>query len=114
MKWRKKTFAILLIFVLYFASFSNMFFEEHDKVELVKASVSYNRIAARNFAQTYANTVCPDKVYMAKNCKDSDCAHFVSCALNAGGLSLSETQRCPNVRTYNGVSNIWTNKRLFK
>jgi hypothetical protein len=108
MKWGKKFFAILLILVLCFAIFSNVFFGKDGKTESVKAAVTYNRHDAETFARTYANTTCPDKVYMADGCVDTDCAHFVSCALNTGGLSLSETQRCPNVKTYNGVSNIWT------
>ncbi|MGC8956191.1 MAG: InlB B-repeat-containing protein, partial [Fervidobacterium sp.] len=43
MKWNKKFFAILLILVLCVASFSNVFFRKSEKIEVVKATVIYDR-----------------------------------------------------------------------
>jgi hypothetical protein len=96
MKGGKKVFAVIIILALCVASFANVFFGKSEKVEAAKAianTVSYDRNAAVSFAASYYNQVCPDGFYSTtSDCKESDCAHFVSCAIGdtygGGGISL--------------------------
>jgi len=89
MKWSKKVFALLLVFVLCFASFSNVFFGESNKTESVKAQVNavsyYYREAAIDYAEKWWN----GRNSRYNDYGDSDCANFVSQSLMAGGLGLS-------------------------
>ena len=128
MKWSKKVFATVSLIIFCF-SLVNFSFNTLGQQSIIKgstkigiiqnSSVSYSRANAYNYADYYSNKYCHDGTYRKEtspyygyatcstliddSLANSDCAHFVSCAIGShngycsysnsyypgGGLSLS-------------------------
>lgn len=119
MKWSKRIFSVLLVFILCFTSFESGFFVNTVVLQSAKATVNYDRNAAVSFVQNYYNKVYEnyfDNVLRWNNttnqyeCWPADCAHFVSGALAAGYIPVGTTQdgaQCSRKPSYTGFLSSW-------
>ena len=78
-----------------------------DSAASTKASFTYDRIVARNWAR---NNYDADPEYPSSTVSGTDCANFVSKALNAGGIPEDKSGKWYRATTWGG----WTGAHWFR
>ncbi len=91
-----------------FNSGYNMVLQKIKTVDVIRADVNYDRLAARDWAR---NNAFEPQEYPSETIKDgTDCANFVSKALNAGGIPEDHSGKWFRAATWGG----WAGDNWFR